>query len=619
MKLSFFSDKFDSEPQSAEVEFADLPGVLREVASADKETAPLWSPTLMEGGKTVGHTKSVEALSLDFDHIEPPWDKLAGWSYFAHTTHSHTAEDPHWRVVLELDEPADPATWKNRFKAKMVMHAMEQDPSCCNPNRSFFVPPPGAEWRENEGRPASMPVFDAAETAPAREDLDENADGLLSDGSEFWPVVERMMRAMPPSVAGDGGDDRLFEAACVLRSSFRLTPDAAFRALQVFNARCKPPWDEDRLWHKVSQAASDRQHPPGEAIPHAVKEKLRAASGVNLAPSPAPAAAPPTGLLWLPATAVVSLVTRVDYMCKALGIRDGRPSLWTADARCGKSTLAASVALACAGGTPLWGKLSIEQGPVCYVAGEDIEGVARTWKRLGLQQGIAMPDDLHISDQFHLTGPNYSHEKLVSLLSNHKLVVFDTLRSLSRDGSVEENDAKFAQGLYNLDAAGQGTGCSIIVLHHNNKQGKSNGTAALFGASGNHLELTRSEETCVTKGFAAGTRDGLSLPSFQVEANLNACPAPMDDPDSAGILLTYATISLSERMNTNASGIASRIVKRLVDGDRWMSRSELTADMGKVNDVQQALQVLRDNGKIGYRSEGKQHHYHWDSKRTPKA
>src|SRR5688572_6332076 len=158
MKISFFSDKFDSDPQGAEVAFADLPAVLREVASDDKETAPLWSPAHMEGGKTVGHTKSVEALALDFDGVEPPWDKLAAWNYFAHTTHSHKPEDPHWRVVVELCEPADPKAWKNQFKAKCAMHAFEQDVACCNPNRSFYVPPPGAEWRENDGGfAASMP------------------------------------------------------------------------------------------------------------------------------------------------------------------------------------------------------------------------------------------------------------------------------------------------------------------------------------------------------------------------------------------------------------------------------------------------------------------------------
>jgi hypothetical protein len=245
VKLSFFSDKYDSEPQSTEVAFADLPGILRQVASDDKETAPLWSPTLMEGGKTLGHTKSVEALALDFDDGEPPWDKLAGWTYFAHTTHSHTPEAPRWRVVLELDEPAEVATWKNRFKAKCAMHALTQDPACCNANRSFYVPPPGAEWRENEGRPASMPHPTDETVERELADLDENADGLLSDGEKFWPAVERLMKTLPPSVSGDGGDDRLFEAACILRSSFRLTPEAAFKArpavVQGQPGRQRPP------------------------------------------------------------------------------------------------------------------------------------------------------------------------------------------------------------------------------------------------------------------------------------------------------------------------------------------------------------------------------------------
>lgn len=366
MKLSFFTNKYDSDPQAGELaNFEDLPDLLKQCAEDDKETAALWSPSHLEGGKTVGHCQSVEALALDFDHTEPPWDKLAGWNYFAHTTHSHTAEDPHWRVVIELEEPGDPATWKTQFKVKMQQHGFDMDSSCCNPNRSFFVPPTNAEWRTNEGRPAKMPHA-AAALEQERMDMAENSDGLLSDGGLFWPDVERMMRTIPPSIAGDAGDDRLFEAACLLRSSFRLTPEASLMALRIFNERCKPPWDEDRLRYKVEQAAHDSQHTPGELVPEQHRATLRAGAGFEVE-----ASQPEQPTLWVGAAGLVGVVTRVEYLCKELGIRDGRPSLWTADARCGKSTLAASVALAVASGRPLWGKLRVLQGDVLYVAGEE--------------------------------------------------------------------------------------------------------------------------------------------------------------------------------------------------------------------------------------------------------
>ncbi len=614
MKLSFFTNKTDSDPQNGEIEFEQLPEFLQGCAEDDKDTAALWSPSLMDGGKTVGHVKSVEALALDFDHAEPPWGKLSGWDYFAHTTHSHTAADPHWRVVVKLEEPGDPSTWKTQFKVKMQQHDMAMDASCCNPNRSFFVPPTSAEWRINEGRPAKMPAASVA-LEKERQDFAENADELLSDGKLFWPDVERMMKVLPPSVAGDGGDDRLFDAACCCRSSFRLNLEATMEALRIFNARCKPPWDEDRLAYKAEQAANDKQHTAGELVPKAAREKLRAVAGhVDPAPPVAPELA-----LWVGAAGLVGQVTKVEYLCKELGLRDGRPSLWTADARCGKSTLAAAVALAVAAGRPLWGKLRVLQGAVLYVAGEDLEGVARIWKRLALDQKIAIPADLHVTDILRLAGPNMNPEHLKRALSAHKLVIFDTLRSLSRESGVEENDPAFADGLYTLDKAAEGTGCAMLVLHHNNKSGRSNGTAALFGAAGNHLELTRDEETCVTKGYAAGTRDGLSIRSFSVEANLNSAPPPPDDPDSTGIRLVYSALEGGARKVPPAvDRLAQKLFARLQKADRWLSRPELVHDLdGKPVETKAALEVLED--KVGFQMNGKSAMYHWNPKMTPKS
>jgi len=616
MKLSFFTNKYDSEPQNGEVDFADLPDLLRGEASADKETAALWSPSDMQGGKTEGHTKSVEALALDFDGAEPPWDQLAAWNFFAHTTHSHTPADPHWRVVVELAEPGDPKTWKAQFKAKMAMHDFEMDSKCCNPNRSFFVPPPDAEWRVNDaGWAASMPTVAAAEAQEHRQDFAENVDGLLSDGALFWPDVEAMMRSMPASVSGDDGHGRLFDAACTLRSSFRLTFEASMKALRIFNSRCKPSWSEAELAHKVEQAAHDRQHQPGSLVPAHAKDTLRLAAGV--VPAPPPVEQP--AMLWVSAAALVGQVTRVEYLCKELGIRDGRPSLWTADARCGKSTLAASVALAVASGRPLWGKLKVGKGDVLYVAGEDLEGVARTWKRLALDQQISIPDGLHVTDILRLAGPKCNFDHLRQALSAHKLVIFDTLRSLSREAGVEENDPKFADGLYTLDKAAEGTGCNVIVLHHNNKSGRSNGTAALFGAAGNHIELTRDEETCVTKGYAAGTRDGLSLRSFQVEANLNSTPAPPDDPDSTGIKLAYSALAATDRKSTpKVARMAHQLYDRLQKADRWLTRAELIHDVAaKPGEINEAMSLLED--RVGFQMNGKSPQYHWNPKMSPKS
>lgn len=66
------------------------------------------------------------------------------------------------------------------------------------------------------------------------------------------------------SVAGQGGDDALFNAACVLYHGFDLGA-GALDLLRHYNAtKCAPPWNEGRLAYKLKQAAQAAQkHAPG--------------------------------------------------------------------------------------------------------------------------------------------------------------------------------------------------------------------------------------------------------------------------------------------------------------------------------------------------------------------
>lgn len=78
------------------------------------------------------------------------------------------------------------------------------------------------------------------------------------------PVVradDRMKRArdyiatMPESISGSRGHDALFRVAAKLIKGFELSDDEA-RDLIVrdFNPRCKPPWSEKEIEHKISEA-----------------------------------------------------------------------------------------------------------------------------------------------------------------------------------------------------------------------------------------------------------------------------------------------------------------------------------------------------------------------------
>ncbi|VTR95140.1 Phage/plasmid primase, P4 family, C-terminal domain protein OS=Singulisphaera acidiphila (strain ATCC BAA-1392 / DSM 18658 / VKM B-2454 / MOB10) GN=Sinac_4213 PE=4 SV=1 [Gemmata massiliana] len=60
---------------------------------------------------------------------------------------------------------------------------------------------------------------------------------------------------MPPAVSGSGGHDGTFRVTRALVYGFDLGPDAALDLLRTeYNPRCRPPWSEEQLCHKVEDA-----------------------------------------------------------------------------------------------------------------------------------------------------------------------------------------------------------------------------------------------------------------------------------------------------------------------------------------------------------------------------
>lgn len=96
----------------------------------------------------------------------------------------------------------------------------------------------------------------------------EQLDALMA---EHWPaeqprevdflsstaVVERArayMAKYPPAVAGQGGHNHTFRAACVLVKGFELSEEEAISLLLEWNNGCQPPWTAREIDHKVTDA-----------------------------------------------------------------------------------------------------------------------------------------------------------------------------------------------------------------------------------------------------------------------------------------------------------------------------------------------------------------------------
>jgi hypothetical protein len=89
--------------------------------------------------------------------------------------------------------------------------------------------------------------------------------------AEYWPAeprrevdflsstaaIERArayMAKYPPAIAGQGGHNHTFRAACVLVKGFELSEAEAFSVLAEWNQVCQPKWSDKELSHKINGA-----------------------------------------------------------------------------------------------------------------------------------------------------------------------------------------------------------------------------------------------------------------------------------------------------------------------------------------------------------------------------
>jgi len=88
--------------------------------------------------------------------------------------------------------------------------------------------------------PAAVPAASPAASAPVTPKAIRRARAWLAK--------------RPPAVEGEGGDQHTFES-CIHVLGFGLDQTTAFVELWPWNLRCEPPWPEDKLRRKISEAA----------------------------------------------------------------------------------------------------------------------------------------------------------------------------------------------------------------------------------------------------------------------------------------------------------------------------------------------------------------------------
>jgi AAA domain len=165
---------------------------------------------------------------------------------------------------------------------------------------------------------------------------------------------------------------------------------------------------------------------------------------------------------------------RFDWLVAAL-MPMATTALLYAEAGTGKTLFVNSIIKAVAGGQD-WNGYPTKHGKVLYIQTDEPEvNTAHNLKEAGFE---SVPNE-NLTIYFKWQFSQMAKLKETIEQEQPKLVVIDSLTSCNRNTAVEEKNVEYARTLYELRDIAMETGCAIIVLHHENKNGQVRGTTAI--------------------------------------------------------------------------------------------------------------------------------------------
>lgn len=170
---------------------------------------------------------------------------------------------------------------------------------------------------------------------------------------------------------------------------------------------------------------------------------------------------------------------RPSWMIRGL-LRQASLAMLVGDFGTYKSFIALAWALALASGRD-WVGHPVKGGAVAYVAAEGAGGQIDRLDAWALHEGCPLPDNVRILDQsIDLVGDN---EPLLEALAGTEdlcLVVVDTVaRTFVGNENLQEDANGYVAAADRIKAE---TGATVLLIHHNNRQGEYRGSTVIPGA-----------------------------------------------------------------------------------------------------------------------------------------
>ena len=215
----------------------------------------------------------VSAIVLDYDGTTSIDEAARLWSEyygFIHTTRKHTKEIPRFRVILPFGRMVAASEYAEIWKRINAKAGGKLDPAPKDPSRFWFIPgsvdPSAYEIRHLEGQIMDPDVV-LDEPDPEAGVCGTHAPRFEPDTSAKRLRAIAYIAKMPGAVSGQHGHDATWRAALALVRGFELSEDDAFGILKEhYNPRCKPPWSDKDLLHKVEGASNDSRVSSGYVL-----------------------------------------------------------------------------------------------------------------------------------------------------------------------------------------------------------------------------------------------------------------------------------------------------------------------------------------------------------------
>ena len=202
---SLFNSEKDNVPKQQSKTWKQLcdTAFRKHLLRSQKNGGPGWSPVSYKSGEKRGidGVQEIHCAVFDIDHhvgFETIKPKLSGYAFIAHSSFSHTKDDPRYRIVIPLLKPVMANDWPPTWAQLNQWIGGFNDPATKDASRLYFLPshPAGAEGHFidiGEGKP--LDVADLPKLPPA---VKAQIQSINSHGNVKIEGIEDIPRELSP-------------------------------------------------------------------------------------------------------------------------------------------------------------------------------------------------------------------------------------------------------------------------------------------------------------------------------------------------------------------------------------------------------------------------------------